>query len=78
MQRAEKTLCLVGQNGLRMYSGHGGAVAPAMVYGQISTARKYLGQHPANTHLAYVRALACGGGGRILLRTDRLYAPPAK
>ena len=62
VQRAEKTLCLVGQNGLRMYSGHGGAVAPAMVYGQIFTARKYLGQHPANTHLARVRALACGGG----------------
>ena len=78
VQRAEKTLCLVGQNGLRMYSGHGGAVAPAMVYGQIFTARKYLGQHPANTHLARVRALACGGGGRILLRTDRLYAPASK
>lgn len=62
VQRAEKTLCLVGQNGLRMYSGHGGAVAPAMVYGQISTARKYLGQHPANTHLACVRACVRGRG----------------
>ena len=33
VQSAEKTLCLVRRNGLHMYSGHGGAVAPAMVYG---------------------------------------------
>lgn len=77
VQRAEKTLCLVGQNGLRMYSGHGGAVAPAMVYGQISTARKYLGRtRPTRIWPVCARLRAGAGKNTAAHRTGCMPRPP--